>query len=200
MNRTIQILVVEDEALIAEDIKDICELEGYKVPYVCYNYKQAIDVMEKTHFDLALLDINLENTKSGIDIAQFIMAKEIPIPIIFLTSYSDKSTLHFAKSCKPIAYITKPFQKEQLISTIEIGLDHLTSTQLGNSNEATQYNLSRLTQREYEIAHLICQGKSNEEIAGLIYLSINTIKFHLKNIYEKLDISSRTQLIIKMRK
>jgi two-component system, response regulator PdtaR len=200
MNKALQILIVEDEALIAEDIKDICELEGYKVPYVCYNFIQAIEVLEKTHFDLALLDINLENTKSGIDVARFIISKEIPIPIIFLTSYSDKSTLHLAKSCKPIAYITKPFQKEQLISTIEIGLDHLASTQLENASDATQSRLFRLTQREYEIANLICLGKSNEEIAGLVYLSVNTIKFHLKNIYEKLDISSRTQLIIIMKK
>lgn len=192
-----RILIVEDDALIAEDIKDICELEGYKVASVCYNYYQSIQAIQHNVFDIALLDINLENEKSGLDVAEFIRNMVHPISILFLTSYSDKTYLQAAKKYQPVGYITKPFQKEQLISGIEIGLNN--HPQLSNSNiiiKGKSKIMSLLTAREYEIALLICEGKSNEEIATNVFLSVNTIKFHIKHIYEKLDIGSRTQLML----
>ncbi len=192
-----RILIVEDDALIAEDIKDICELEGYKVPSVCYNYHQSIVAIQNNVFDIALLDINLENEKSGLDVAEFIRNMLHPIPILFLTSYSDKTYLQAAKKYQPVGYITKPFQEEQLISGIEIGLNN--HPQLSNSNiriKGKSKIMSLLTAREYQIALLICEGKSNDEIASIVFLSVNTIKFHIKHIYEKLDIGSRTQLML----
>ncbi len=196
-SNSIRILITEDDALIAEDIKDICEFEGYVVSSVCYTYHQSVAAIQHNFFDIALLDINLENEKSGLDVAEFIRNMGNPIPILFLTSYSDKTYLQAAKKYNPVGYITKPFQKEQLISGIEIGLNH--NAQLSSQNISSKSNakiMSLLTTREYEIASLICEGKSNDEIATSVFLSVNTIKFHVKHIYEKLDIGSRTQLIL----
>ncbi len=186
----INILIVEDEVLIAEDIKDICELAGYAVSKICYNPRQAISAITNHSFDLAILDINLESDMSGFDVAEFIRLQKLPLPFIFLTSYSDITTLHSAKECRPLAYITKPFRKEQLISAIEIGITKSSSQMNKNAIDVQQ-----LTEREAEIAKMICDGWTNEEIAKKLFLSVNTIKYHIKKIYEKLQVSNRIQLL-----
>ncbi len=191
--KKLNILIVEDEALIAEDIKDICELAGNLVSKICYDAHQAILAITNSTFDLAILDINLESELTGLDIAEFIGTQNIQLPYIFLTSYSDHATLDKARECKPIAYITKPFRKEQLISSIEINFKTRTNTESFVS--ANKENLAiQLTDREKEISQMICDGKSNEEIASKLYLSVNTVKFHVKNLYEKFDVNNRVQL------
>jgi two-component system, response regulator PdtaR len=194
----IAILIVEDEALIAEDIKDICELAGYEVTYIAYRAGQAINALDKQHFDLALLDVNLEDELSGIDIAQYITSKHKNIPCIFLTSYADTKTLNAAKDAQPMGYIVKPFNKAQLVSTIEISLYNFSRFKMPNglNQQAIEkkFNVS-ITEREYEILTLLCEGKTNQQMAERLYLSINTIKYHIKHLYDKLHVGSRTQLM-----
>lgn len=194
----ISILVVEDEALIAEDIKDICELAGYEVTSICYKVGQALIALEKQNFDLALLDVNLEDQLTGIDIAKYIKEKRKNIPCIFLTSYADAKTLNEAKDAMPMGYIVKPFNKAQLISTIEISLYNYSRFSMPNGLDHAalqkKFNAS-ITDREYEILALICEGKTNQQMAERLYLSINTIKYHIKHLYDKLQVGSRTQLM-----
>ncbi len=199
----IAILIVEDEALIAEDIKEICVEAGFEVVSVCYRASQALNALLHEHFDLVLLDINLEDELSGIDIAQYMINHKIAIPYIFLTSYTDTNTLNAAKDVHPIGYVVKPFQKEQLISTIEISLFNHTKFNIPhglNKAELESKFKVHLTDREMEILALICEGKNNGQISNKIYLSINTVKFHIKNIYDKLHVSNRTQLILALGK
>lgn len=194
----ISILIVEDEALIAEDIKEICELAGYEVTSICYKAGQALIALEKQNFDLALLDVNLEDQLTGIDIAKYIIEKRKNIPCIFLTSYSDSKTLNDAKDAMPMGYIVKPFNKAQLISTIEISLYNYSRFSMPNGldHAAIEKKFSTsITDREYEILVLICEGKTNQQMAERLYLSINTIKYHIKHLYDKLQVGSRTQLI-----
>jgi two-component system, response regulator PdtaR len=197
----ISILIVEDEALIAEDIKDICEESGYDVKSICYTASQALQAIDQNKYDLALLDINLEDDLNGIEIAQYINKKRNPIPFLFLTSYTDKTTLNDAKNVHPIGYIVKPFNKAQLISTIEVGMYNILKNKLQgelSKNKIEEKNKIELTDREFEILNLICQGKTNIQIAEKIYLSVNTIKFHIKNIYEKLDVKNRAKLMTRV--
>lgn len=199
----IAILIVEDEALIAVDIKEICEEAGYEIVSICYRASQALYALQQGHFDLVLLDINLEDELSGIDIAQFILNNKMAIPFIFLTSYSDTQTLNAAKDVHPMGYVVKPFQKEQLISTIEISLYNHAKFKIPNGlnkDELEEKFKIHLTDREMEILALICEGKNNGQISNKIYLSINTIKFHIKHIYDKLQVSNRTQLILALAK
>lgn len=194
---TVKIIIVENEPIIAEDIKDICELAGFSTPTICYNYHQAIFTLQKNNYDLALLDINLESDLSGLDIAYYLNEKKLNLPVIFITSYFDKKTLEAAKIYEPAGYITKPFNQEQLICAIEIVLSNKKINSYHEDILSKPTKLKhKLTDREYEIISLIFQGKTNEEIAATLYLSVNTIKFHIKNMYEKLNVKSRTQLLL----
>jgi two-component SAPR family response regulator len=113
-----KIIVVEDEALIADNIAEILEDCGYEIPAVCGKVETALVEIEKHKPDLILLDINLKNNLDGIDLAHEIN-KKYQIPFIFLTSNSDAKTIDKAKLTSPQGYIIKPFTKADLQSNIE---------------------------------------------------------------------------------
>jgi len=118
----IKILIVEDELIIAEDIKILLEDLGYQiVEQVARTYNDGIRLFESEKPDLVLLDIMISGEKDGIDLAEAIRQKA-ETPLIFLTSHADTSTVERAKTMNPDAYIVKPFEKTDLYSSIEIAM------------------------------------------------------------------------------
>jgi two-component system, response regulator PdtaR len=121
------ILVVEDERITAKDIKRSLEKVGYHVPATASTGEDAIKFSEKYKPDLVLMDIKLEGEVDGIDAAETITSK-FSIPVIYLTSYSDKSTVERAKTTNPSAFILKepfgflhkPFEENELYTAIDI--------------------------------------------------------------------------------
>lgn len=194
----VEIIIVEDEELIAEDIKEICEANGYKIIDVCYNAASAFNALQNKSCDMALLDIKLSGSLSGLQLARQIQKLPKKIPFIFITSFSDSATLQEAKGLMPFGYIVKPFTRDQLISTIEISLYN--ASEYNKPKNMSKIWLEEtfnihLSDREYEILQLICDAKTNEQISKLIFVSVNTVKFHIKNLFEKLAVNSRAQLI-----
>ncbi|MGB9201855.1 response regulator [Methanobacterium sp.] len=125
-----KILVVEDERITAEDIKKSLEKAGYKVPAIVSTGEDAIKFSEKYKPDLVLMDIVLEGKIDGIEAAEIIRTK-FDIPVIYLTAYSDKSTVERAKTTHPSAFILKepfgflhkPFEENELYTAIDILLN-----------------------------------------------------------------------------
>lgn len=113
------ILIVEDELLIAEMLKELLDDLNYNSVYIAKNYDDAKVILSLHNVDLAFLDINLSGEKTGIDIANFIK-ETYKIPYIYLTSYSDPKTVKKAIETLPEAYLIKPFNKNSLYSTLEI--------------------------------------------------------------------------------
>ena len=116
-----KILIVEDEPLIAEDLSLILEKEGYIVVGIANDGTTALDMLHSKQPNLALLDIALDSSMSGLDIAKVINEK-YQIPFIFITSFSDKYTLDKAKDVYPYGYIVKPFKRKDILANIEIAL------------------------------------------------------------------------------
>ncbi len=114
------ILIVENDLLIAEMLKEmLCEL-GYQVVGVAKNFAIAMARLQTDkNINLCFLDINLEDIKTGLDVAKEINEK-FHVPFVFLTSYSDAATIKDAASLNPEAYLIKPFSSIDLLSTIEI--------------------------------------------------------------------------------
>lgn len=117
-----KILIVEDEKIIAFDIKYCLERSGYIVPAIVSYGEQATEKAVELKPDLVLMDIMLKGNMNGTEAAEQI-TKILNIPVIYLTAYSDENTLKNAKFSQPFAYILKPFDENQLVATIEIVLN-----------------------------------------------------------------------------
>jgi CheY-like chemotaxis protein len=118
---TAQIMVVEDESLIAEDIRDSLEKLGYEVCQTVATGEEAVDGALDLEPDLILMDIMLQGELDGIEAAELIR-KENDIPIIFLSSFADDTMLTRAKLATPLGYLVKPFENRELRATIEMAL------------------------------------------------------------------------------
>jgi DNA-binding NarL/FixJ family response regulator len=199
----IKILIVEDEPVIAKNISMYLNNGDFIVSGIAYDEDEAISQLQQNTPDAVILDISLDSSTDGIDIARYIN-KHNKIPFIFLTSYADKETLEKAKQVEPGGYIVKPFNEKTLLATLEIAV----SNHAGKSNfqvpeldlnKLNRHLLSPLTEREFEVLNNIYNGKTNNQIAESLFVSVNTIKAHIKNGYLKLDTSSRSTAIKRLR-
>ena len=118
-----KIIVVEDELLIALHIKKVLEKHDYEVVIDITSVEDAILFIEKTSPDLVLIDINLNKEKEGTELGKYLLKKS-SIPYIYITSYSDKSTLEKVNMTRPKGYIVKPFKEEDLLATISVVLNN----------------------------------------------------------------------------
>lgn len=112
------ILLVEDEVLIAKDIKRMLEPK-YHVVGMTKTYDDTIAALKRYPVDLVILDIKLLGDKNGVDVANYIN-KELGIPFIYLTAQTSDNSLEQLKGTKPAAYIAKPVIKASLITTLDI--------------------------------------------------------------------------------
>ena len=117
----VRILIVEDEPLIAEDLRAHLEELGYEVCAVCDNALEAMGEVAAQRPDLLLLDINLGEGADGVQLAEKVKAKHAT-PFIFVTSHSDKATLERVKPLQPAGFIIKPFDENDLRAQIELAL------------------------------------------------------------------------------
>ncbi len=115
----LNILIVEDEVLIAEMIKLFLEESGHSVQEICISYDEAVKAFKEKRPDLAILDIRLYGDKSGIDFARYLGSQPEETPFIFLTSQHDKHIFNIAVDTTPYGYLTKPIRRESLWTTME---------------------------------------------------------------------------------
>jgi PAS domain S-box-containing protein len=114
------ILIVEDEAIVAEDIQKILKDYGYIVPKIISTGEETIQYVKKNQPDLILMDIMLRTQLNGIEVAKEI--SNLDIPVIYITAYSDSDFIKQAKLTEPFGYLLKPFRERELIATIEMAL------------------------------------------------------------------------------
>ena len=134
----VKILIVEDEIVIADNICDVLEDLGYEALEPAINYTEAVQTLEDEQPDIAMLDIQLAGAKDGIDLAWYIK-ENYDIPFIFLTSNADPRTIERAKKLTPPAYLVKPFNKDDLYTSIELALyNHYGNSLSERHDEAPQ--------------------------------------------------------------
>ena len=202
MNTNPRILIVEDDVFISQDIRECLESKNYVVSGVAYDAEDAVRELVANPPDLVLLDIHLGEGSSGIEIAT--MLRDVyQIPFVFLTSFANQSTLDQAKLTRPMGYIVKPFDEKDLHTTIEIALFNHSQRWQPQAWHAAGINLklsTDFTPKEVEILQDIFEGKTNRQLCEKHFVSLNTVKSHVKAIYEKLEVHSRSEAMAKIRK
>jgi two-component system, response regulator PdtaR len=133
MEKAINILIVEDEAILAMALCDSLELEGYCVIGMASNGTKALDLFRRNEVDLVLCDINIRGDIDGIETIRQLMTIR-PVPVIYLTAFSDTDTVHRAKQTGPAAYMTKPHNLLNLRIAIDLAMHNFVQqTQLAET-------------------------------------------------------------------
>ena len=202
MNRkaNFHILVVEDDPVVRADIIDCLNVLGYVLISESGNSDKAKEILEYQLPDLIFLDIHLGKDDNGVELGHLIN-HEYRLPFIYLTAYSDDHTLASVKETLPAGYVLKPFHENMLKVAIEMALNTYYTVIKPHLSQLEDLNtelIDPLTRRELELLKLICKGLTNKELANQLFLSINTIKTHLKNLYLKLEVKNRAEAIVRV--
>ncbi|MBI9106355.1 MAG: response regulator [Spirochaetales bacterium] len=120
--RKSRILIVEDEGVLALEMKEFLEQQGYEVGSPVDSANRVIDEVLSKNIDLIIMDIHLKSFIDGIDAAQRISIIK-PIPVVFLTAYPDSTIKERAMKTRPAAYLEKPVKMEELLKVIKDTLE-----------------------------------------------------------------------------
>jgi PAS domain S-box-containing protein len=115
------ILLIEDEAIVAADIRARLTALGYSVPAIAASAEEAVQRAHELHPDILVVDIVLEGLIDGVEAVRQIRTR-LDIPVVYLTAYADEKTVERAKLTEPVGYILKPFDERELRFTIEFGI------------------------------------------------------------------------------
>lgn len=116
-----RVLIVEDETLIAEELRERLSRFGYSVIAAVDTADEGIAIATRERPDLVLMDIRLKGEKDGVRAAQEIR-QQMDVPIVYVTAYSDRLTVDRASQSEYDAYLLKPFHRRELESTIEVAM------------------------------------------------------------------------------
>jgi YesN/AraC family two-component response regulator len=161
INYKYNVLIVEDELLIAWDIKNLLEQVSINA-HIVKDYESAITSLSEKKHNLVIIDVYLGKGKSGIDLGT-ILSQEFNIPFIFLTSYSDINTIERIIKTKPYGFITKPYKKVDLLTSVQIAI---------NTN-----NFDKIDSIKFD-------SNFENEISYTIKKVINYIEINIKNKIE----------------
>jgi CheY-like chemotaxis protein len=200
-----RILIVEDEYIVAQDIKSYLREFGYVVVGTAGDAKRATELANETYPNLVLMDIKLKYGSDGIDAACRIRDRW-GIPVVFVTAYADGHTLDRAKAASPAGYITKPITPAGLRSSIEMALalherersrlrvEHNGSNQFGElfrnrDNPSVVIELTSKRIVAVNIPLLAAVGRSQQELLGKNVLTLAdwTNRYHLNTLLGVID-------------
>lgn len=188
MDKTI--LVVEDEVIIADHLCMELRNSGYQTLEPALTFQEALLAINQYQPDLVILDIDLNEELSGINLGAY-LTDEKQIPFIYLTSIDNKQVLDAAKATLPYAYLSKPFRPKDVTASLELAFVNHRALRR-NLNPEAMINLDLLTATEKVVLRKIAVGLTTREIAVQLGVSPNTVKNHRYNICNKLELKEGT--------
>lgn len=123
MPEKIHVMIVEDESIVAMDLAAGLEHDGYRVTGIADNYDEAVKMFSSGQVDILLMDIHIHGDKDGVDTAAALM-KIKQVPLIYLTAFTDPATIERVKNTKPSAFLTKPYNIDNVRIAIDLALHH----------------------------------------------------------------------------
>jgi two-component system, NarL family, response regulator len=206
----IAILLVEDDELFRLGLKVRLQQEpGLDIVAEAEDGETAIELTNQHRLNLVLLDIGLPGI-GGLEACQMIKQQHPNLPVLVLTSHSQQSLITKLIEVGAQGYCLKGMTAEKLVlairsvaagaswwdetATKEIRSAFEVNTQVTNIAELSENN--PLTKREQEILELMATGKTNQEIANILYITLGTVRVHVHAILNKLDVRDRTSAVI----
>ncbi|MDW7675632.1 MAG: response regulator transcription factor [Bacillota bacterium] len=199
----VKLLIVDDHALVRKGISSLlAEEDSVEVIGEAANGLEALDITKELMPDVILMDINMPEC-NGIEATKLIK-KELPyVKIVMLTVYEDEQYLFEAVKSGAQGYLLKNLEPENLVASImdllkgEAPISPSMATKIINEYAHITARDSKtdndLTRREREVLDMLSQGLTNKEIAKQLMISDNTVRNHIRNIFDKLHLENRVQ-------
>jgi len=195
------VLIVEDEPVIAQEIAFNLIEWGFDIAGIAHDSEKALDLLYRKHPDIALLDIGIGGLRNGIELAN-IIRENYHIPFVFLTSFSDMDSIKLAAYTLAYGYLVKPYKDSDLGPALMVALQKHEAQAIDGLPTLAKINRTftvEISSTEYKVIQLLWEGLKNEAVADKLFVTINTVKTHIRNIYDKLEVHSKPDLISKLR-
>jgi DNA-binding NarL/FixJ family response regulator len=193
------ILLVDDEESIRISLKRMLEKQNYKIE-TAENASMALNKLANHPYDLVLTDIMMGDI-SGYKLLKNIKEKYSNVIVLLMTGYASIESAIDALRLGATDYILKPCSKKEILSSIANSLKKNSQHKNKKTSQDNQYNLKvlsgkkPLTKKELLVSELLLHGLKSDEMATKLDVTLPTIKFHLKNIYTKLGIKGRREIV-----
>jgi len=202
----IRVAIVEDDGVIRSSLSRIVdETRGMRCIAVCETGEEALKLLPDSQPEVVLMDVNLPQM-SGIECVRRLREQLPNTQVLMLTVYEDSDSIFRALRAGASGYLLKRCEPEQLLEAIRDvlhGGSPMTSqiarkvVQAFRASEAAENLSMKLTEREAEVLDYLAKGYANKEIADKLGLSLPTVRSHLRSIYDKLHVRSRTEAVAK---
>lgn len=198
----IQLLLVDDQTLVLQGLKAMLSLEpDLEIVGTAENGETAIAQFGRLQPDVILMDIRMP-VIDGVTATQILCRKAPNVKILILSTYDEDQDVANAIRSGAKGYLLKDMPSEELadaIRSIHRGYSQLAPgilERIASQNPEIPPEFSELTARELDVARFVAIGATNQEIAQKLFISESTVKTHLNNIFNRLNLKNRSQLAI----
>lgn len=219
LDRTIKIILIDDHPLFREGVKRILDMEkDFEVVAEGDDGNEAVSLVEKYRPDVVLLDINMPEV-NGVEATRRLMEKVPGTKIIILSIHDDETYVTHAVKTGAAGYLLKEMDADSLIDAVKVvaeggayihpkvthnlineyrrlATQGTKGVEIGFKEVEYRKPLHVLTRRECEVLQLLADGKSNRSIGETLYISEKTVKNHVSNILQKMNVNDRTQAVV----
>ncbi|MGA2749630.1 MAG: response regulator transcription factor [Verrucomicrobiota bacterium] len=202
----ISVAIVEDDAVTRRSLSQIVDdARGMRCVVACATGEDALKLLPAARPEVVVMDINLPQM-SGIECVRRLREQLPKTQVLMLTVYEDSDSIFRALRAGASGYLLKRSEPEQLLEAIRDVLHEgspMTSqiarkvVQAFHASEDAENLSMKLTEREAEVLDYLAKGYANKEIADKLGLSLPTVRSHLRSIYDKLHVRSRTEAVAK---
>jgi DNA-binding NarL/FixJ family response regulator len=203
----IRVLIVDDHDIVREGLKSLLGLEDdIEIVGTASVAMDCIGMLKECYPDVILMDLKMPGV-SGIEATRLIKRVHPLVKVVLLTNYDDEEYIQSAVECGVDGYVLKDVKRGDLANVIRIineGKAYIdpsvTYKLLGRFKPRTKTEKESssppyLSERELQILELVVEGRTNREIADILFLSLDTVKSHLKNIFQKLRVNTRSKAV-----
>jgi len=202
----IRVSVVEDDSRIRESLIVLIDgVEGFRCVSAYENAEEALEDIPRKAPDVVLMDINLPGM-SGIECVRSLKEKMLGMQIIMLTVFEDTDKIFKSLEAGASGYLLKRTSPDQVLNAIREAHNGGSPMSSQIARKVVQSfrkpveksdPIVNLSPREEEILRALAQGSRDKEIAEALFISVDTVHSHLRRIYEKLQVRSRTEAVVK---
>jgi RNA polymerase sigma factor (sigma-70 family) len=194
MSQDMTVFVVDDDQAMRGSLQWLIESVGMKVQ--TYESAQAfLDAYYPGRAGCLLLDVRMPGM-SGLELQEYLVRREIRLPVIIITGHGDVSMAVKAMKAGAVDFIEKPFDDEELLNSIRNAVQHDEKRRALRARRADiAARMAELTPREHEVMAMVTDGKSNKEIATSLGVSAKTVEVHRARVMDKMRADSLAELV-----